>query len=81
VICGVLKKCLRPVSELAEEVVARMQSRAAELRCAAELAALPELLRRGGGAGAQRATYEVTGIDAVVRQLTEITASAHQRRG
>ncbi len=71
---------LRAVSELAEEVVARVQSRAAELRCAEELAALPQLLRRGGGAGAQRATYEVTGIDAVVRQLTEVTASADQQR-
>jgi len=36
---------------------------------------LPELVRRGGGAGAQRATYEIAGIDAVTRRLAELTAT------
>jgi hypothetical protein len=36
---------------------------------------LPELLRHGGGAGVQRAIYEIAGIDGVVRHLTELTAA------
>ncbi len=67
---------LRPVSKLVEEVMAGLANRARELRCAEELATLGELLEHGGGAGAQRATYEIAGIDAVVRQLTETTAAA-----
>ncbi len=65
----------RPVSELLDEALARAQRRAGELRCAEELARLPELLAHGGGAGAQRAAYEIAGIDAVLRQLTELTAA------
>ncbi len=65
----------RPVSELLERVLARVGEHAHELSCARELATLPELLRRGGGAGAQRSIYEIAGIDAVVRQLTELTGS------
>ncbi len=67
---------LRPVSELVEEVMSRLANRARELRCTEELAALGELLEQGGGAGLQRATHEIAGIDAVVRQLTETTAAA-----
>jgi hypothetical protein len=29
---------------------------------------------RGGGAGTQRTIYEIAGVDAVARQLTELTA-------
>jgi glutamate---cysteine ligase / carboxylate-amine ligase len=65
----------RAVSKILEDVLARVNSRARELGCAEELALLPELLRRGGGAGAQRATHEIAGIDAVARQLTELTAA------
>jgi hypothetical protein len=38
-----------------------------------DAAGLAELVRRGGGAGAQRAIYELAGIDAVTRALTELT--------
>jgi glutamate---cysteine ligase / carboxylate-amine ligase len=62
-----------PVSVLLDDALARLHGRAEELRCAAELTALPGLLRRGGGAGAQRAIHEIAGIDAVARQLTELT--------
>jgi glutamate---cysteine ligase / carboxylate-amine ligase len=65
----------RAVPEILEDALARVEHRARELRCVEELALLPDLLRRGGGAGAQRATYEIAGIDAVVRQLTELTAA------
>ncbi len=66
----------RPVSEILHHALARVEHRARELGCVEELALLPDLLRRGGGAGAQRATYEIAGIDAVIRQLTELTAAA-----
>ena len=41
--------------------------------CEGELDGLHELVARGGGAGAQRAVYEIAGIDAVVRRLVELT--------
>jgi glutamate---cysteine ligase / carboxylate-amine ligase len=63
----------RPVSELMESALARVEGHAHELSCTRELATVPELLRRGGGAGAQRSINEIAGIDAVVRQLTELT--------
>ncbi len=63
----------RPVSELMESTLARIEGHAHELSCARELATVPELLRRGGGAGAQRSINEIAGIDAVARQLTELT--------
>ena len=64
-----------PVAEILQDVLARVQKRACQLGCVEELALLPALLRRGGGAGAQRATYEIAGIDAVVRELMELTAA------
>ena len=67
---------LRTVSEVLEDALVRVQGRARELECVEELALLPDLVRRGGGARAQRATYEIAGIDAVARQLTELTAAA-----
>jgi glutamate---cysteine ligase / carboxylate-amine ligase len=69
----------RPVSELLQDALARAARHAHELHCTSELAWLPDLLRQGGGAGAQRAAYEIAGIDAVVRQLTQSTASVPRR--
>jgi carboxylate-amine ligase len=69
----------RSVSEVLDEALARVEHRARELACVDELALLSDLLRRGGGAGAQRATYEIAGIDAVVRQLMELTAAVGAR--
>ena len=66
---------LRAVSEILEDALARVDRRARELMCVEELALLRGLLRHGGGAGAQRATHDIAGIDAVVRQLTELTAT------
>jgi carboxylate-amine ligase len=63
------------VSEVLQDALSRVEHRARELGCVEELALLPDLLCRGGGAGAQRSTYEIAGIDAVVRQLTELTAA------
>jgi glutamate---cysteine ligase / carboxylate-amine ligase len=63
----------RTVSELLEEALARAGRWATELGCAGELAALPKLLRHGGGAGRQRAAYEIAGMDAVLRHLLELS--------
>ncbi len=67
----------RAVSDLLADALARIRDRARELGCVQELAALPELLNRGGGAAAQRGTYEIAGIDAVVRELLQRTAGAY----
>jgi carboxylate-amine ligase len=72
---------LRPVSELMDEAVTRLGSLAAELKCSAEVASLPDLLRRGGGAGLQRDRYEIAGLDAVLRELTQLTANTDGRAG
>jgi glutamate---cysteine ligase / carboxylate-amine ligase len=64
------------VSELLDRALERAERHANELQCTQELAQLHDLVQRGGGAGAQRATYEIAGIDAVVRQLTEVTMAA-----
>jgi carboxylate-amine ligase len=67
---------LRPVPDLLEDAMARAASHAAELGCEAEIARLPDLLRRGGGAGMQRRCYEIAGLDAVLRELLRMTAEA-----
>jgi carboxylate-amine ligase len=61
---------LHDVSDLLDEALQTAGGRAAELGCAEELATVPELLRRGGGAGHQRAVYEVAGMDALLRDLS-----------
>jgi glutamate---cysteine ligase / carboxylate-amine ligase len=66
---------LRPVHELLVDAVALSRAHAQELHCIDELDVLPELLKRGGGAGHQRATYEIAGMDALLRELTEITGA------
>ena len=66
----------RPVSELLQEALGRATPWARELGCAEELAELPGLLARGGGAGMQRSTYAIAGIDAVLRDLVERTGGA-----
>jgi glutamate---cysteine ligase / carboxylate-amine ligase len=64
------------VSELVDSLIESLRDHADELGCAAELASLPELVRRGGGARRQRAIYEIAGIDAVTRELTQQTSTA-----
>lgn len=65
----------RPVSELLNATLAELGDYADELDCVSELAALPELVRQGGGAGRQRSIYEIAGVDAVARQLTQLTSA------
>jgi len=66
----------RPVSELLQDALERADAWASELGCVEELGTLPELLERGGGAGMQRSTYEIAGIDAVIRELLQRTGDA-----
>ena len=64
---------LRPVDELLQEALGLARPYADELHCTEELDALPALLGRGGGAGRQRASYQIAGMDALLRDLTEVT--------
>jgi carboxylate-amine ligase len=64
---------LRPVGELLDEALALAATVADELGCAAELDGLRGLVERGGGAGRQRSAYEIAGMDAVLRELIELT--------
>ncbi len=64
---------LRPVSELLEAALSLAAPYAAELDCEEELMGLRSLLARGGGAGRQRAAYEITGMDGLLRELTRLT--------
>jgi glutamate---cysteine ligase / carboxylate-amine ligase len=66
---------LRPVEELLQEALALARRYAHELQCTEELDALPALLARGGGAGRQRASYEIAGMDALLRDLTALTCA------
>jgi carboxylate-amine ligase len=66
---------LRPVNELLDDALALARRHAHELHCADQLEVLPALLERGGGAGRQRARYEIAGMDALLRELTEVTGA------
>jgi carboxylate-amine ligase len=65
---------LCPVDELLAEALKVAQPYAGELGCAEELELLPGLLERRGGAGRQRRFYELAGMDALLRELTVLTA-------
>lgn len=66
---------LRRVDELLHEALALARRHAHDLHCTDQLDALPALLERGGGAGRQRASYQIAGMDALLRDLTEITST------
>jgi carboxylate-amine ligase len=65
---------LRPVAELLHDALAVAGDHAQDLGCVSELARLPSMLTRGGGAGRQRAAYEIAGMDGLLRELTSLTA-------
>jgi carboxylate-amine ligase len=69
---------LRAVGGLLDDALQAAGAHAAELGCTEELAAVPELLRRGGGAGRQRSAYELAGMDALLRELSDLTAGGDQ---
>jgi carboxylate-amine ligase len=65
---------LRPVAELLHDTLTVVGGHARELGCVTELVGLPSMLTRGGGAGRQRAAYEIAGMDGLLRELTALTA-------
>jgi glutamate---cysteine ligase / carboxylate-amine ligase len=65
---------LHPVRALLDDALAVAQPYAAELGCQAELAALPALVERGGGAGHQRRVHAISGMDTLLRELRELTS-------
>jgi carboxylate-amine ligase len=70
---------LRPVPELIEEALQIADGYADELQCREALGRLPDLIEYGGGAGRQRAMYEIAGMDALLRGLTRATARTAAR--
>jgi carboxylate-amine ligase len=71
---------LRPVSELLDAALALARGHADLLHCADALDVLPALLRRGGGAGRQRAAHEIGGMGALLRELTQVTGAGGRPR-
>ena len=69
---------LRAVPELLEQALTLVEAESRELDCSTELDHLATMIDLGGGAGRQRAVYEIAGMDALLRELTELTAS-HER--
>ncbi|MGB9185408.1 MAG: YbdK family carboxylate-amine ligase [Solirubrobacteraceae bacterium] len=67
---------LHPVDDVLAEALDHVQPYARELDCEDELALIPALVAAGGGAGRQREVHALSGIDAVLRELTATTAKA-----
>ncbi len=66
---------LRPVTDWLDEALGLARPHADELGCDAELDDLAAIVEGGGGAGRQRAVYEIAGMDALLRALTETTGA------
>jgi carboxylate-amine ligase len=66
---------LQPVAALLGAALEAAREHAGDLGCADALEELPALLRRGGGAGRQRAAHEIGGMGALLRELTELTGA------
>jgi glutamate---cysteine ligase / carboxylate-amine ligase len=64
---------LRPVGELLQDALTIARAHAVELGCEAELDGLSLLMANGGGAGRQRAAFEIAGMDGLLRELTKLT--------
>ena len=65
---------LRPVAELLAEALSAARRHATELGCQEQLGGLAGVLERGGGAGRQRRVHEIAGMDALLRELLELTS-------
>jgi carboxylate-amine ligase len=66
---------LRPVGELLKQRIGRVGAQARALDCVGELEKLGTLLEHGGGAGRQRAAYEIAGMDGLLRDMTNLTGT------
>jgi carboxylate-amine ligase len=63
----------RAVREIVDELLPTLGDHARELGCADELDGVRRLIERGGGAGGQRATHEIGGVGAMLRDLVART--------
>ena len=63
---------LHPVADLLEEALALARPQATALGCEQELESIESLAAKGGGAGQQRAAFEITGMDGLLRTLTAL---------
>lgn len=64
-----------PVVELLDRALHVARDHADDLRCRDELERLPELVRRGGGAGRQRRAHAIGGMSMLLRETTALTAA------
>lgn len=69
----------RSVRELLYETLDLVADDAVELRCEPELERLSDLLEHGGGAGRQRARFEIAGMDSLLKACTAWTAAGATR--
>jgi carboxylate-amine ligase len=67
---------LRSVRDLLGEVLPSIAEHAEDLGCTAELELLEPLMGCGGGAGRQRAAYEIAGMDLLLREQTRLTGGS-----
>jgi len=70
---------LRPVAELLGEALELVRPHVGELGCGDELDGLRPLLARGGGAGQQRASFEIAGMDGLLRDLIGAATATQPR--
>jgi carboxylate-amine ligase len=66
---------LRSVGDLLADALELARGHAEELDCAEDLGGLTDLLSRGGGAGRQRAAFEIAGMDGLLREMTRLTST------
>lgn len=71
---------LHPLREVLDRALERAERWAGSLGCLPELARVRDLVKRGGGAGAQRADYALAGPHALVRELTRRSSGSPSRR-
>ncbi len=60
---------LQPFDEVLADALDQANRYASDLGCREALARIPALVAAGGGAGRQRAIYELSGIDSLLREL------------
>lgn len=65
---------LHPFGEVLSAALDRANGYAGEVGCEEALARIPALVHAGGAAGRQRAIYELSGVDSLLRELIATTA-------
>jgi carboxylate-amine ligase len=64
------------VAELLDALLERLAEIADDFGCTEELERLQGIVRRGGGAGAQRQIHEIAGMGALLREWSSLTAAS-----